>query len=484
LDSPLPFKPSELIAGAYLLGPPLGRGATAVVHEATDVHTGTPVAIKRFRPDLEGDARVVRRFLREVRNTAALQHPNVVEVIRSGIDDAGVPYLVMELIRGRTLSRLLREEAPFGLDRIVAITSQILQALQAAHALSILHRDIKPSNVMIALGPPEVVKVCDFGIAKALGAAEDAARIEGETTSLTAPGELCGTPEYMSPEQARGDPLDARSDLYSVAVILYQMTTGRLPFQADSTLGTVSRLLVDLPEPPSRHRPDTSPPLETLILSALAKRREERPASAEMFLRDLLAATAASGQRPPERDPLEAPDRDGDTLVRRPAPARSRRWRLAALAALVLGALVTFRATRTPAPPQPLLSAPAPAERREEAPPRAAVAPAAQQPAGPPATAPPARHPRPSPRAVRVELPPSRLPAAEALLARRDAGGACALAEELGRDEPNNPDVHRFLGKCYMRLGRIAQAREAYQRYLELAPDRSDAPFVRAILAR
>ena len=191
----------------------------------------------------------------------------------------------MELLQGVDLGQLILREGPLSLARVGRILDQVLGALDEAHAQGIVHRDLKPSNIMLASrrGDPDFVKVCDFGIAKAQTSREGA--------GLTMKGLVCGTPEYMSPEQARGDEVDGRSDLYAVGVILYQLVTGDLPFTASSPVGILSKHLADPPEPPSLRKPGLAipPALERVILTALAKEPGDRPQSADELRRQLRA---------------------------------------------------------------------------------------------------------------------------------------------------------------------------------------------------
>ena len=199
------------------------------------------------------------------------------------------------------LGQLILREGPLALGRIGRIMDQVLGALDEAHAQGIVHRDLKPSNIMLASrrGDPDFVKVCDFGIAKAQTSREGA--------GLTIKGLVCGTPEYMSPEQARGDEVDGRSDLYAVGVILYQLVTGDLPFTASSPVGILSKHLTDPPEPPSLRKPGLAIPagLERIILTALAKEPADRPQTAEQLRRQLRAD-------PGRRAGPPAPHRPGD----------------------------------------------------------------------------------------------------------------------------------------------------------------------------
>ena len=198
---------------------------------------------------MAGDAALAKRFYREAKSASMLSHPNILQIIDFG-DDAGLLFIAMELLSGRDLYRAIKQEFPLSLERIGHIGGQILGALDEAHAKGVVHRDLKPENVMLldVRGESDFVKVCDFGIAKV------ASERDGEGSAITMAGMVCGTPEYMSPEQARGDALDGRSDLYAMAVILYQMVTGDVPFRAESALGVITKHLTEEPTPPSKRR--------------------------------------------------------------------------------------------------------------------------------------------------------------------------------------------------------------------------------------
>ncbi len=274
------------VAQKYKVHQLLDRGGMGQVYKATDLRLDRPVALKMLNAALLADPTVVQRFHREARAASRLNHPNSISIIDFGQAEDGVLYLAMEYVPGRSLTRLIAEEFPLDTARVVKIGSQILAALTEAHALGVLHCDLKSDNVMVESRHDEtdVVKVLDFGIAKL---AEGGPR-------LTQAGTVCGTPGYMSPEQAHGQKLDSRSDLYSVGVILYELVTGKQPFEAATPIALITRMLAERPPRPSVRRPDLNVPvqLEALIMRALSLEREERPASAEEFRRELLACTA------------------------------------------------------------------------------------------------------------------------------------------------------------------------------------------------
>ena len=280
-----PF-PGRVIAGNFRIQRLIGSGAMGNVYQAEQLSLGKSVAVKILHAHLADDEKLVRRFQREAKSASRLNHPNSIQIIDSGRDADGSLYIAMELLAGRDLARVIREEFPLPLPRIVRILSQVLSALDEAHAQGVIHRDLKPSNIMLIerRGQPDFVKVCDYGIAKAQ--MEDG---YAEPQMLTIQGLVCGTPEYMSPEQARGEPLDGRTDVYSAAVILFQMVTGDIPFHGNTPLAVVSRHLSESPPVPSSRRTDPKLPadLDDLILRGLAKNRELRPASAAAFREEL-----------------------------------------------------------------------------------------------------------------------------------------------------------------------------------------------------
>ncbi len=563
--------PGRIIAGNFRVDGLIGSGAMGNVYKAEQLSLAKQVAIKVLHPHLMGDDKLVGRFKREAKSASLLNHPNSIQIIDSGQDRDGMLYIAMELLTGRDLAQVIRDDFPLPLPRVVRILSQVLSALEEAHAQGVIHRDLKPSNIMLVQRRDEkdFVKVCDFGIAKAtLGDSDDRAAM------LTIQGLVCGTPEYMAPEQARAEPLDGRADLYAAAVILYQMVTGDIPFRADSPLAIVSRHLVEAPMPPSKRRPDLRLPkiIDDVVLRGLEKEREMRYPTAVAFrevLEGVLGAT--SGPATPVAPSVRAAqptvrDISGHDLTAQagtgmlpaqPASARfgtttnltgrSRRGRpivvvgiTALVAVSIAGMIFTFHtqkqmqqveqanvaaieaARATPLPPPaaklapPVEPTPAPvATNQRTAPPAAtptptpAVAPAALPAAAshdhgkhhhaaakpvaiaaaaPSASAPPqAIAPVAAPVAPALPAPPVRgaaevLKEADKLLGQGDASEACGRGEEAKRMSPRLPAVYKFLGKCYMRAGHAQQANDNYKKYLELAPNAPDAPFVKSMI--
>jgi serine/threonine-protein kinase len=285
------------------------------VFSGWDRTLGREVAIKVLAADLVEDRVFVERFDREARAAASLSHRNVVAVFDSGVD-AGARFIVMERVSGRTLASHLRD-GPLPIEQAVEIAVSISQALGAAHAGGIVHRDVKPGNVMLADNGQ--VKVLDFGIARALAA-----------TSLTRASTVIGTAGYLSPEQAEGGPVDARSDLYSLGCVLYEMLTGRPPFVADSAAALVNQHLTRPPEPPSRWRLDVSPALDEIVLRCLAKDPGAR----------YPRASALSGALIKAPETRTADTGTGATTTVLPQPQRERRWIAAVAAGALVGALL------------------------------------------------------------------------------------------------------------------------------------------------
>ena len=264
----------------YKLDRLLGRGGMGSVFSATQLVVERQVAVKVLSPAWTQDANAVARFRREAALTSKLKHPNSIRVYDFGTTPEGLPYLVMEQLEGQELSRELRTmEAPMPISRAVSLTSQILRALGEAHDQGIIHRDLKPSNIFIERlsDQQDHVKVMDFGIATVRSG-----RSNVESPATLTGGMLVGTPPYMSPEQIHGEPtIDARSDLYSVGIILFEMLTGRTPFRGKSDVAILLAHTTEEPPAPSSLRPELSGhPIEELVLRLLCKHPDGRPVSA------------------------------------------------------------------------------------------------------------------------------------------------------------------------------------------------------------
>ncbi|MDO8106162.1 Stk1 family PASTA domain-containing Ser/Thr kinase [Isoptericola sp. b441] len=274
----------RILGGRYEVGELIGRGGMAEVHIGHDTRLGRTVAIKILRSDLARDPSFQARFRREAQAAASLNHPAVVAVYDTGedvVNEAGggiahVPFIVMEYVEGHTVRDILRDGAAVPIDEAVEITAGVLSALEYSHRAGIVHRDIKPANVMLT--PTGAVKVMDFGIARAMA---DSAGTMTQTQAVI------GTAQYLSPEQARGEAVDSRSDLYSTGCLLFELLTGRPPFIGDSPVAVAYQHAREDPQPPSTYASDVPETLDRITLKALAKDRDQRYRSASEFRNDL-----------------------------------------------------------------------------------------------------------------------------------------------------------------------------------------------------
>jgi eukaryotic-like serine/threonine-protein kinase len=261
---------NTLFDGRYRIVRKLGSGGMANVYLAEDEDLGRRVAIKILNDRYANDDLFIERFRREAKSAAALSHPNIVSVYDRG-EAEGTYYIAMEVIEGRSLKELIMTRGPLPIPQALAYSHEILEALRFAHRHGIIHRDIKPHNILIG----ERLKVTDFGIARA-GASQ-----------MTEAGSIMGTAQYLSPEQARGAPVTASSDLYSVGIVLYEMLTGKVPFTGDSAIEIAMKHLNEAPKPPSKIRPEIPEELDQVVLRALSKNPEDRYQTAEEFSEDL-----------------------------------------------------------------------------------------------------------------------------------------------------------------------------------------------------
>ncbi len=422
----------QTFRGVYFVQQRIGGGGMGQVYKGQHVTLESPVAIKILKKALLADPAIVQRFQREARAASRLRHPNVINVTDFGQAADGTLFMVMEYVAGRSLAEVIAADSPLPERRVVRVGQQILAALAEAHADGILHRDLKPENVMLESrrDARDLVKVLDFGIAKILEPGE------GQRT-LTQDGLVCGTPGYMSPEQWEDTELDARSDLYAVGVILYEMLTGELPVEGRTPLDLVRKHLVEKPLPPSVRCPGRaySPELEALVMRTLSVDRSARPADAEEMGRLLLACEllpgpddgdvrdthqtavldrTTPGPRPPGKTPPPAeapppprvpppvrrtPARTGQAQSTRPAPGGNagglRPRTVAAGVAAILAVVAAGLGVRA---------------LRPSAPPSAAAGPVSTAPAAPPAAPPTASAPSPAPAAEPQPSPASALP--------------------------------------------------------------------------
>lgn len=524
-----------VLAGRYRILQKLGEGAMGAVYLGEHLKIGRHDAIKVLRDALATDREAIARFTRGARNVAAVQHPNVCTVYDYGDTQDGLPFLAMEFIPGESLKELLDREGRLPLARAVSIAVQVAGALQAAHDAEIVHRDLKPANIMImrARDDSDAVRVVDFDIAK--GARD------GEESELTRLGFVVGTPEYMSPEQLMGERLDGRSDLYSLALVLFRMLAGTLPFRADSAQELMIQRLTVRPLPLAEALPGATfpPALESLLQRALSRRPIDRHAGAADFARELQAAcaTGAPGPAPtvafspsphPEIPETRVAPLPPAGVVEQPAPARRAKsgrmavWVTAATAAVVLAAGGVFWSVsggaKAPAPtadPLPSTAAPVTSALTAGESERASVPnlPAKEEETADPSPARPAanqerQRPTDTPQervATRDAAPPvagagsggiaisaagatpmlwrqlDRLgppyPAREVLTAVRDS--AQAVWELDGAATQDRAFSAYILGSAWYALGNTSECRSWIQRALTLRPD---GPGYRAML--
>ncbi|HEX7600623.1 MAG TPA: serine/threonine-protein kinase, partial [Polyangiaceae bacterium] len=254
------------IAGKFLIDSYVGGGAMGAVYKAKQFALDKIVAIKVMHHDIAKDEKFVARFKREAKAASKLDHPNSLRIIDFGEEPDGLLYIAMEYLDGRDLFSVLKESWPLRDERIVDIMLQALAALALAHDMGVVHRDLKPENIMILAGhddegnPRDIVKVCDFGIAKLTESRKD--KSLADTGRLSTKGLVVGTPEYMSPEQGRGEELDSRSDLYSMGVILFQLLTRQVPFDAENAIGIVLKHVTEEPRNPHEIYASVNPKLE------------------------------------------------------------------------------------------------------------------------------------------------------------------------------------------------------------------------------
>ncbi|MGP4113807.1 Stk1 family PASTA domain-containing Ser/Thr kinase [Streptomyces sp. 4N509B] len=399
------------LANRYELLRVLGRGGMATVHLCLDTRLGREVAVKTLLPELARDPVCQARFQREAESAASLNHPAVVAVYDTGeelTDGVPIPYIVMEYVEGATLRQRLTGSGSPPPERALEICSGVLRALAYSHARGIVHRDIKPANIMLT--DAGEVKVMDFGIARATG------RVG---ITMEHPTSVLGTAEYLSPEQARGETVDARSDLYSTGCLLNELLTGRPPFTGDSPVAVAYQHVNEAPAPPSSHAPDIAPGLreavDAIVLRALAKDPDERYATADAMRHDLHAALTGAPLEHPAgpagADATSTTDTTETSRLPRQAPPH---------------------AAAEPATAEPATAEPAPSPTRTQHTPRT--------PSGPRAPGRRRREPRRRGRAVLAAVVTLALVVGAVLLGRSLVGGGQAAADG-GPDLVSVPDL-------------------------------------------
>jgi serine/threonine-protein kinase len=293
----------RLLSNRYELGDTLGYGGMSEVHKGRDVRLSRDVAVKVLRADLARDPQFQERFRREAQNAAALNHPAIVAVYDTGetrTEHGPLPYIVMEYVDGRTLRDIVKTEGPLPGQRAMEIMADVSAALDFSHRHGIIHRDVKPANVMITR--TGAVKVMDFGIARA---------VHDGQAAVTQTAAVIGTAQYLSPEQARGEAVDARSDVYASGCVLFELLTGEPPFTGDSPVAVAYQHVREDPKPPSALNPRVNPALDAIVLKAMSKGAANRYQSAAEMRTDLVRVL--SGQRP--LAPMVMTDEDRTTIL-------------------------------------------------------------------------------------------------------------------------------------------------------------------------
>jgi serine/threonine protein kinase len=483
--------------GKFLIDKLIGIGGMGRVYKATQLSLDKQVCVKVLHRTMMNDPTLVGRFKREARAASRLSHPNSITVIDFGqASEDGSLYLAMEYVPGKDLSKIIREERPFSEQRVVNIMDQVLSALADAHAAGIVHRDLKPENIMVTdlLGTKDFVKVLDFGIAKIQ---------EGPATDpgLTQIGMVCGTPEYMSPEQARGEELDARCDIYSAGVILYQMVVGRLPFLAPNAMAIVTKHLTESAVPPSKiEGVRVSSALDAVILKAMSKDRKGRQPSA-LALQQELNAVLSQKVAPGREKPLETNLFDMESIepafLENNAPTSyasqtmpkklsnlkksSMKWLWIVLAIMAIGggigaAYYFMKGTATTDVHQDGGGANA----GEIVPIGSGAA------TGATTAVTPKRIDSGANVVESAEAVPEAAKAfynlGKELLAQQKIEKACAAFEKAVQKAQNFALGYKALGSCYVQIGQMEKAKKSYQLYLQKSPKAEDAKTIEELL--
>lgn len=420
------FDVGDVIDGRYRVLSSLAAGGMGEVFKVEHVSLRKPFALKVMLSGLNANPELVERFKLEAMAASRIGHPNIIDVSDLGQTPEGIVYFVMELLTGRTLTKLLADEGPQPAARTVELGLQIARALAAAHAHGIVHRDLKPDNVMLVERPGTngVVKVLDFGVARV--------QASDERSTTTGVGRIVGTPAYMAPEQARGEGVDARSDIYALGLVLHELLTGRQTFTGDS-VHMVMLQQVEAPPPPL---PDSTPAqLGELVSAMLQKRADDRPQTMERVVQTLEALSRTLAE---------------------PPLSRTGRIALGVFTVLVV-AVVAGVGLGAMEPEAPVVQPPLPRPLLPKAPP-------------PPRVVPPAEPIAPErPRVLTLEEQRQLIAEAEASL-KRDPRTALDKAERCVREGDENVECLLLAGKAAGLLRDIPTARSHYVRFMELAP--------------
>jgi eukaryotic-like serine/threonine-protein kinase len=300
-----------IIDNKYQLDEKIGEGATGTIYKATHLQLQAPLAIKVMRRDLVDNPTAVERFRREAYAAMKIRHPNAIDVLDFGIATGDMVYVVMEFLSGVPLSERLRERGRLSFLEIDHIIQQVCSVLQVAHMRGIVHRDLKPDNIFLHIEDgQEIVKVVDFGIAKLLQVVDGMGAV-----NLTGVGSVIGTPHYISPEQCTARTVDARSDIYSLGIILYRMLSGKLPFEGPNSMAVIYKQVTEQPRPIYDVAPDVPAVLNAVVMRALDKDPDKRPPDVITFSRELSAAIRAITEQEFQKVFLNATDEDLDAAL-------------------------------------------------------------------------------------------------------------------------------------------------------------------------
>ena len=312
--------------GRYTIEKKIGVGGMAVVYEAYDSVMKRPVALKLLKDEFAEEDQSVKRFINESRAVSMLSHPNIVNIFDVSVDD-DEKYIVMEMVDGISLKSYMKQKGKLSVDEVLYYTEQILSGLDHAHSKGIIHRDIKPQNIMLLRNGQ--IKVADFGIAKL-----------PDAKTLTATDKAIGTVYYVSPEQAGGKEIDRRSDIYSLGVVMYEMLTGKLPFDGDSPLSVALKQVNETPVPPTEINPDIPEGLEKVVLTAMEKKKDDRFQNASEMLREIVLLRKDINHIPKSRNKKKKSDNNKKSAARLEKDRRSNRAMLPIVLGVIFGVII------------------------------------------------------------------------------------------------------------------------------------------------